>query len=30
MFNPQVYHHVANVLASAAERSQGLADSQSA
>jgi triacylglycerol lipase len=30
MFNPQVYRHVANILASAGERSQGLADSQSA
>jgi len=30
VFNPQVYRHVANVLASADERSEGLADSQSA
>jgi triacylglycerol lipase len=30
VFNPQVYRHVANLLASAAERSQGLTDSQSA
>ena len=30
VFNPQVYRHVAGVLASAAERSQGLADSRSA
>ncbi len=30
VFNPQVYRHVAGVLASAVERSQGLADSRSA
>lgn len=30
VFNPQVYRHIANILASAGERSQGLADSQSA
>ena len=30
VFNPRVYRHVANILASAAERAQDLADSQSA
>jgi len=30
VFNPRVYRHVADVLASAAERAQGLADSKSA